>query len=321
MAGSKSERLLNLLIMLLVQRHFVPKQRIRSLLYPDTGHEAFEKMFERDKEELRALGVPIEVGSVDALFEEPGYRVRPEALSHSEVHLEPDEAAILAVAGRAWQDARMSGATTDALRKLAAVGVDVDSHSLELAMPRLVVDEATFETFWLACQERQPLTFDYRRPGLEPTRRHLHPWGVVRSSGRWYVVGHDTDRGARRIFRLSRVVGEPAPDGPAGSYEVPPDVDIGEVARSLAPRRRTDDARLLVRPGRGHGLRHRGTVLESGVTGPDGQPWDLLQVTGHHEHLIDEVLGHGADVVVVAPDEVRTAVVSRLRALVPGGTR
>ena len=74
----KSERLLNLLIMLLVQRHFVAKDRIREILYPDSRPDAFEKMFERDKDELRGLGVPIEVGRIDAYFDdEPGYRIRP----------------------------------------------------------------------------------------------------------------------------------------------------------------------------------------------------------------------------------------------------
>ena len=50
MTAGKSERLLNLLIMLLVQRHYVPKERIREILYPDSTQDAFEKMFERDKD-------------------------------------------------------------------------------------------------------------------------------------------------------------------------------------------------------------------------------------------------------------------------------
>ena len=78
MATEKAERLLNLLIMLLVQRHYVSKDRIRSILYPDSSDEAFEKMFERDKDDLRSIGVPIEVGQMDAYFDdEPGYRVAP----------------------------------------------------------------------------------------------------------------------------------------------------------------------------------------------------------------------------------------------------
>ena len=68
MTAGKSERLLNLLIMLLVQRHYVSKDRIREILYPDSAPEAFEKMFERDKDELRSLGVPIEVGQMLSLI-------------------------------------------------------------------------------------------------------------------------------------------------------------------------------------------------------------------------------------------------------------
>src|SRR5215210_8531667 len=84
----KSERLLNLLIMLLVQRHYVSKERIREILYADSSRDAFEKMFERDKEELRSLGVPIEVGSIDPLFDdEPGYRVKPDEFAVPDVRL------------------------------------------------------------------------------------------------------------------------------------------------------------------------------------------------------------------------------------------
>ena len=79
----KTERLLNLLIMLLVQRHYVSKERIREILYADApSTDAFEKTFERDKDELRSLGVPIEVGQMDAYFDdEPGYRIRADAFA------------------------------------------------------------------------------------------------------------------------------------------------------------------------------------------------------------------------------------------------
>ena len=82
MTARKSERLLNLLITLLVSRTYVTKERIRAVVEPyrEAGDEAFEKMFERDKEELRSLGIPIEVGYVDRAFEdEPGYRIERSA--------------------------------------------------------------------------------------------------------------------------------------------------------------------------------------------------------------------------------------------------
>ena len=102
----KSERLLNLLIMLLVQRHYVPKQRIREILYPEASVDAFEKMFERDKEELRSLGVPIEVGSLDVLFDEPGYRIRPDVFALPAISLAPDEAAVVGLATKVWEHAK-----------------------------------------------------------------------------------------------------------------------------------------------------------------------------------------------------------------------
>ncbi|WP_246086705.1 hypothetical protein [Nocardioides humi] len=90
MPAPKSERLLNLLIMLLVQRRPIAKERIRELLYPDSRADAFEKMFERDKDELRSLGVPVEVAAVDPLFEdEVGYRIPPEAFALPDVELTP----------------------------------------------------------------------------------------------------------------------------------------------------------------------------------------------------------------------------------------
>ena len=88
MPAPKSERLLNLLIMLLVQRRPIAKEQIRKVLYPGSRPDAFEKMFERDKEELRSLGVPIEVGSIDPLFDdEPGYRISPDQFALPDVRL------------------------------------------------------------------------------------------------------------------------------------------------------------------------------------------------------------------------------------------
>ena len=103
-AVQKSERLLKLLIMLLVQQRYVSKERVRELLYPGSGDEAFERMFERDKDDLRALGVPIEVGSLDAYFEdEPGYRVRADEAQLPQIELTADEAHVVGLATKvAW---------------------------------------------------------------------------------------------------------------------------------------------------------------------------------------------------------------------------
>jgi proteasome accessory factor B len=313
-AARKSERLLNLLITLLVSRSYVTKERIRTVVeqYREAGDEAFEKMFERDKDELRSLGVPIEVGYLDRAFEdEPGYRIERTAFELPQIELEPDEAAVLGLAARVWQHAGLASATSDALVKLKAAGVSVDRGALSTVAPQLSVDEPTFEAFWSATQERVPVAFDYRTAtSAETVTRHLQPWGVVSFRGRWYVVGLDTDRGAPRLFRLSRVQDQVRPDGRPGSYEVPEGTDIRALTESLAPAPAELCARLRVRQGAALGLRRQATA----ITGQATEGWDLVEVAfGRTDAMADEILGYGADVVVEEPAELREIVVGRLR--------
>ena len=313
--ASKTERLLNLLIMLLVQRNYVSKERIRAILYADASDDAFEKMFERDKEELRSLGVPIEVGQMDAYFDdEPGYRVRADEFALPEISLESDEASVVALATKVWEHARLAEATTDAVSKLSAAGLALDLGALDIAQPRLSADEPAFDVFWEATVARRAVTFDYQRPGYDaPLTRHLQPWGVVRFSGRWYAVGLDTDRGEERVFRLSRVVGPAKAVGNPGAFEIPPGTDVRAVARRLAPTAPSEEAVVLVRPGAGVVLRRAAGSVEPDVAGPDdATPWDRLLLPSGAQ--ADELLALGPDVYVERPASLRDEVIARLRA-------
>jgi proteasome accessory factor B len=322
MTVRKSERLLNLLILLLVQRHYVGKDRIRTILYPDSSTDGFEKMFERDKEELRSLGVPIEVGHMDAYFDdEPGYRIRPDEFGLPDITLEADEAAVIGLAARVWEHARLAEATTEAVRKLTALGAPLNVSALGIAEARLTADEPSFDVFWEATQERTPVEFEYRRSGqTQVVTRHLQPWGVVRYSGRWYAVGLDTDRGEERVFRLSRVQGEARRAGRPGSYDVPPGTDVRATAKRLAPAPTTERAVVLVRTGAGLVLRRNAESVETGVAGPDDRTgWDRLVVSRSGLGLADELLGYGDDVYVEEPADLRASVIVRLRAVLDGG--
>src|SRR6195952_2152234 len=281
MTARKSERLLNLLITLLVSRTYVTKERLRTVVEPyrEAGDDAFEKMFERDKEELRSLGIPIEVGYVDRAFEdEPGYRIARSAFELPDIDLEPEEAAVIGLAARVWQHAGLAAATSDALVKLKAAGVTVDRTALNVVQPQLTAEEPAFEPLWDATRTRTPVSFDYRTAGGQRVAtRHLQPWGVVSFRGRWYVAGHDTDRAESRVFRLSRVQGEVTHDGTAGSYDVPPDTDLRGLTQSLAPPAADRTGEVLVRRGAGQGLRRHAkpSADQSGV--PDD--WERLTVT------------------------------------------
>jgi proteasome accessory factor B len=317
----KSERLLNLVIMLLVSRTYVTKERIRQVIegYDKTNDEAFEKMFERDKEELRALGIPIELGHVDKFFEdEQGYRITRDAFELPEVDLSPDEAAVLGLAARVWQHAGLAAATSSALVKLRAAGHHVDREALDALQPRVVADEPAFDDMWEMTISRTPVRFTYRRAGAaDATERHLEPWGVVTSRERWYVVGHDRDRGEPRMFRLSRIVGEVRADGRPGSFEVPPGTDVRALTASLEPRRTPTAATLLVRRGSAALLRGRSENVEELAPGPDDRtPWDRLTVsTEDVDELAEDVLAHLGDVVAVAPPALHDLVTARLAQL------
>ncbi len=325
MSAAKSERLLNLVILLLVSRSFVSKARIRESIeaYGRSTPEAFEKMFERDKEDLRALGIPVELGSGDQLFgDEPGYRIRRDEFELPEIDFSPEEVAVLGLAARVWESANQAEATSTALMKLRAAGHDVDRDALDVLQPRLVADEPAFDALWEHTVSRTPVRFGYRRPGEErDTERHLEPWAVVTAYERWYVVGHDRDRGEPRVFRLSRIRGEVRADGPPGSYAVPEDVDVHQLVAGLSGPGQRASATVLVRRDRGIDLRRRAVRVATGVPGPDERtPWDEVVVEARSDwHLAEEVLALGEDAYVREPESVRDLVVRRL--LAAGGER
>lgn len=314
MTARKSERLMNLTICLLVARHFIPKHRIRQAVegYHGLSDEAFDRMFDRDKEELRLLGVPIELGTITKAFDdEPGYRIRRDEFELPEISLEADEAAVVGLAARVWQHASLAAATSQGLRKLRAAGVPVDETALRILEPQLAVSEPAFDTVFEAVTQRRPIQFDYRRSGATTTaRRHLEPWGIVSWHGHWYLVGHDQDRDAARMFRLSRIEGDVSTGEPA-SYLPPDDLDLRALAVSLAPPSPHRSATIRVRAGSGDLLRRRASASGEAEDG-----WTEVELPyGDQSALADELTSFGADVVVLAPEELRQAVVRRLAAV------
>ncbi|MCW2846865.1 MAG: hypothetical protein JWR90_839 [Marmoricola sp.] len=325
--AAKSERLLNLVILLLVARNYTTKEQIRSLMEPyrASSDEAFDRMFERDKDDLRALGIPLETGYVDKFFEdEQGYRIKRDAFELPSIDFTADEVAVLGLAARVWRHAGLAAATSDALVKLKAAGLSFDREQLDQVQPTLAAEEPAFEAMWQATVHRTPVEFDYSRAGQrDASTRHLQPWGVVTAQGRWYVAGLDTDRGEPRMFRLSRISSEVVTTGPAGAFTVPEGTDLRALSQTLAPRRPDRSAVVLARPGAANGLRRRASVTDRDVTGPDGSTgWDRLEVPYVSESdFAGELLGYADAVVAESPVELRASVRDRLADVVSGAAR
>jgi proteasome accessory factor B len=313
---TRTERLVNLVICLLSTRRFLTASQVAATVpgyehdpEDPKDHEAFQRKFERDKAELRELGVPLETGTSSILDAEPGYRIARRDYALPDIPLAPDEAAAVGIAARLWRDAGLAAAASSGLTKLRAAGVDVDPHATLGVEPVVRVDPA-FEPLTGAVRDRCAVTFNYRTPEDDAAAtRRLQPWGVVCWRGRWYVVGHDLDRRAERCFRLSRITGAVRRSGRPGAYAPPVDIDlISYVARwSGGPLERTGRATVLVRHGRAAGVRR---WAEEVATGPDGDRVTLRYA--EPEWVATMLVGYGADVVVLDPPEVRDAVVARL---------
>jgi predicted DNA-binding transcriptional regulator YafY len=310
MSRRKLERLLNLTLCLMATSRYLTVREIAELV---EGYEpgetaesevAFRRMFERDKEELRELGVPLETGTPRAYDDEIGYRIPRRDYALPDLHLDADEAAALGLAARLWSSASLATASAGALRKLRAAGIDLQEAPAGLE-PRVDVTEPAFDPCLAAVRDGRAIRFRYRRPGhAGASAREVEPWGVVSWRGHWYLVGFDRGRAGTRVFRLSRVEGDVQAFGPSKVVTRPDGIDLTAAVESTEPRDVPEQqARLRLRPGTGWSLRRHYPAA-----GEDGAPDEIVVGFRDAERLADQVVGLGPDVEVLAPEEVRSAV-------------
>jgi len=311
------ERLLNLVIALRETRRPLTAAEVRERVagYGHDDPEAFRRMFERDKADLRRLGVPVEVVA-DRFDDTAAYRIDPRRYDLPPIRLEPDELAALAVALAA------TGLRDDAGRGLDKLAVDADFRADDGAAAGLGVDlEAPHRSELLeAVMTRTAVRFTYRPLGREAGVRTVDPLGLVHRSGRWYLVAQDHDRDERRSFRLDRIEGTVRTVGAAGGFEAPAgpvavdDVVPSPPADGPASARVAADAEiawLVARRARG-----------GGEPLPDGRTAFAVAV-GDPERFASWVLEHAGAVEVLEPASLREAVATAARQALTaaGGTR
>ncbi len=200
------ERLLNLVGLLLETPTPLTFEQIRETLeaYQGDNLDSVKRKFERDKDMLRAYGVPLEMTGTDVWDVEQGYTIRKDRYYLPDIAFTPEEITALYLA------AQSGSATTDALsgvRKLiygADGGVLTGSAGGPLAMES-DTDQDRLMAAANAASERHAVRFGYRTAQGATSDRTVDAFGVVFRSGRWYLVGHDRERDAIRAFRLSRV--------------------------------------------------------------------------------------------------------------------
>jgi proteasome accessory factor B len=301
---SRSERVLNLLAFLLDRRRPVPRHEILAEIpgYPGGDTEAARRAFERDKEMLRSMGVPVKV-IVGADSSDTAYTVDPDEYYLPELGLSDDETAALRVAVSAV--ALGTGAGEGAMLKLG--GFAGDTTAPIAALPIVPQLASLFDAFRRRCV----VTFRYRGE-----QRTVEPWALTSRRGRWYLVGHDRDRKARRTFRADRV-GEDVKLGPPDAFDVPPDFRVEDAVREQAWNFGDDvvTVDLAVDADRTEGLVDAlGPDVERQPM-PDGRV--LLQIgVANPGALLPLLLDHGERVEVIGPESLRHDVIEWVRAIV-----
>jgi len=319
------ERLVNLVVALMATEQGITKDAIltsvsgyREQSEAGASKDALEKMFERDKEALRGLGVPIETlgerADPDDL-REARYRVpTSEYVLPEDITFTSAELALLNLAGGVWSESSLSADARSGLRKILALGIPVDEPIIGYS-PRISLRDPAFPALQQAIEQTKVVRFSYLKPGEDaPRARRVQPLALIEYEARWHVFGNDLDAGAERTFLLARIVGPVEITREA--FPASLRADAGEKALAgLEEVAARNSALLEVNPGTEAALRlsRRATPAEQGIR----LPFVDIHI------LADELASYGPEVRVVEPPELRAQVIARLEAAlhVHGGAR
>jgi proteasome accessory factor B len=316
-APDAAERLLNLLIALSHARCRMTRNEIRATVAgydpiddrddPPTARRrtaAFERMFERDKEDLRKLGVPLRTVTDATHGDDIGYIIDAGEAAMPPISFTPVERAVLAVAAEYWENAALGTDARRALVKLASSAGRLEDTSLHLAA-RSTQGADSAPVLAQAIADGQAVQFVYTSTTSGRSTRTVEPWRLVVRGGPLYLVGLDRDRGESRTYRLSRIEGTVRTVGERGAFTAP----AGSAGIELEASVPTLTARIGLRAESGHALRRRGTFVESRGS------WDVFDVPySDTDALRDEVLALAGVARVFSPTRLADMVVSHARA-------
>ncbi len=311
------ERLFSLVLALLATEAGLTKNDIlstvqgyRQRFVVGGDNSSLERQFERDKDDIRELGVPLET------VEPPGEQGNNQALRYriprgsydlpNDIVFTSEELRLLGLAATVWREGSLSAESRRALMKLRSLGVETDEPIVGYA-PRLRVREGSFEPLSLALERNVVVTFPYLKPGEVSARtRTVEPRALVQHQGRWHVQAFDVEAKGPRTFLLSRIVGPvrltPRTFKPS-EHDYASD-SIAELERIWE----RNVAEIEVEPGTDASVRMNNRY---GSTGKSNQKRLSVHYTDINI-LADELAGYGPEVFVLSPRELRDAVYGRL---------
>ena len=307
MSAEKTERLINLTLGLLATKRYLTKNEIFQTIAGYSGSvESMERMFERDKDELRSAGIVIEVGGLDPLFEdEQGYLIRSRAIQIQPSDFTKQELMLMVISANYWINSNLDQSAKNALVKIASLDATAVSQ-IEGGNKVIATDMTDHSTLQIqiliqAISERYLIKFSYRG-----SQRQVAPIKLENSQGFWYLTGLEGD--LLKKFKIIRFESSVELLGKSGAFDEP------QVSSAMKATEITEvqEFKLIskIRIGKCNNLRKIGEVKSLNFE------WDECEVSSSDsEALIREVLWNGDDIEVIEPREIRESVLTRLRSL------
>ncbi len=285
------ERLFSLVLALLATENGLTKNEILSTVQGyrqryvvGADNSNLERQFERDKDDIRELGVPLETIELAA---DAGnnhhlrYRIPRGAYElPRDIRFSAEETALLGLAAMVWQEGSMSGESRRAVLKLRSLGMNTSEPVLGY-LPRVRVRDESFEPLSSALEKNRVVRFSYLKPGENSaTVREVQPLALLQFQGRWHLVAKEPGSTVRKTFLLRRIVSQVALTSKTG--EVP---EEGEAARGLEELQTLWESQLahvMIEPETDAAIR---LAKQRGATEADGG--------GLHLHFVADALAKG----------------------------
>lgn len=304
MSDQKTERLINLTLALLSSKRYLTKSEIFNNVAGYSGSpETMERMFERDKDELRNLGIRIEVRALDPLFEDDqGYLIDSDTFQINPNDFSQEEIFLLTMAANLWHGSALQKDSKAALLKIQSLDGLVATNTV--ASPVIEDNEDSKKLLLIFDAVERFITLEFEYKG---TIRQVKPYGIYTRRGFWYLAAQENDK--VKSFKVVRIGQTIRATSKAQGFAKPSEFKLSAFLEDInAPT--TSKAEVRIRKNQALALRKRHKVEEV------DSEWDKLFIDYiFEEDLIESLLWYGSNLVVISPTSIRDQIINRAKGL------
>ena len=304
MSDQKTERLINLTLALLSSKRYLTKSEIFNNVAGYSGSpETMERMFERDKDELRNLGIRIEVRALDPLFEDDqGYLIDSNTFQINPNDFSQEEIFLLTMAANLWHGSALQKDSKAALLKIQSLDGLVATNTV--ASPVIEDNEDSKKLLLIFDAVERFITLEFEYKG---TIRQVKPYGIYTRRGFWYLAAQEND--VVKSFKVVRIGQQIRATSKAQAFDKPSEFKLSAFLEDInSPT--TSKAEVRIRKNQALALRKRHKVEEV------DSEWDKLFIDYiFEEDLIESLLWYGSNLVVISPMSIRDQIINRAKGL------